>query len=107
MWPALQSDIKYCSQCGTALAIGERQRETLPGIKYAGFWIRVVASILDSILVSVINVIVAFSFVFLFFYDVSDEELEAVGFFMGIVVSWLYYGLATIELSSLYTISNL
>jgi len=64
-------------------------------IQYAGFWLRVVASIVDGILCQVIGFAVGFTLgLMMALSGIQDQEmLAAVGYVLGIVVQWLYFTL--------------
>ena len=77
----------FCPNCGAAAAgpgpprVVEAAIEDRPDIEYMGFWIRVVASIIDSIIVSLIQVI--FTFI----------GIEIISIFFGLLYGVLFIGL--------------
>ena len=59
--------------------------------EYAGFWMRVGASVIDSILTTVATFIVALFFGAMLGLSGGNEEgAEVLGFFIGILVPWIY-----------------
>lgn len=70
--------------------------QSAPGLgAYAGFWLRLVAYIIDYILVNVAALILGFALgIMMVFLNLTDEStLNIVGGILGIVVSWLYFAL--------------
>lgn len=72
--------------------------QTVPSVKYAGFWIRLLAAIIDGIVISVISIPIAAAFYFLsgnFFIEEVGMG-SSMGFnFLGYAISWGYYILMT------------
>jgi uncharacterized RDD family membrane protein YckC len=69
-------------------------------MQYAGFWLRFVASVIDSIILLIIGSISGFVFgaVFGFLYSLSmgtaegaEEAVLFPSFLLGLVINWLYY----------------
>jgi len=54
-----QPQMTHCGQCGLALAMSEATAVSIP---YAGFWLRVVASIIDSLALFAIQMVCALIF---------------------------------------------
>ncbi|XWK90407.1 MAG: RDD family protein [Phormidium sp.] len=67
-------------------------------MKYASFWSRFLAALLDSIILYILSVLAGFVVGFLFGASVastgSTTGVEVLGFLVGITVSWLYYALS-------------
>lgn len=95
----------FCARCGTALqSIGDTkstdQYQIATGT-YAGFWLRLVAAIIDNIVVGIIGMILAFIIGFWIGSSVETEreltELEDVftfiGFIISVMVGWFYWAL--------------
>lgn len=84
---------RFCRACGTALDdLRFPGRSTVHmEEEYAGFWMRVGASVIDSILTTVATFIVAFFFGAMLGLSGGNEEgAEVLGFFIGILVPWIY-----------------
>jgi uncharacterized RDD family membrane protein YckC len=66
---------------------------------YAGFWIRVVAYLIDGIILGVAQSIIMFSFLGSFFFNIQPGEIPDGAFFMKLgfvwilvlIVQWLYF----------------
>jgi uncharacterized RDD family membrane protein YckC len=64
-------------------------------VSYGGFWLRVIASIIDGILIQILLFICIFPIVILLAIMGSGTEasLQIVNILIGLVISWLYYTL--------------
>jgi len=57
----LESNTTFCPFCGTDLGVNEEQIKKSPSkVEYAGFWSRLVALIIDSIIIGLIGSILSF-----------------------------------------------
>jgi len=66
--------------------------------RYAGFWLRVVAFLVDTLVLMPANFVMGFvlGVVLASGWGVTDQDtLQAAGSIMGIVLAWLYYTLMT------------
>lgn len=84
-------DAQYCQICGRELSNAATQATAqaqqsinIAPVQYAGFWRRVLASLIDGILLSLVTG--SFTWV----VDFGDFK---VSYGLGIVVQWLYYAL--------------
>ena len=59
---------------------------------YAGFWLRLVAYLIDAVILSVGGFIIGFM-IGLIFYDVVEFVPDALFNLIGMIVGWLYYAL--------------
>lgn len=72
-------------------------------IKYAGFWIRFVANLIDGLIIAIPSWIVQSGFIFLFVgmpsltspYGKGSIGLSAAAYFIGLIVPWTYFSLMT------------
>jgi len=83
---------RFCQYCGNGLtqaAVGQSS------VEYAGFWLRFVASIIDSLLTGIVCMI----FIIPFYIARGEEPLYTDVFWfimailVGYVIPWLYYSL--------------
>lgn len=102
---ASQSGARYCVSCGAALSVIV---SSLPLVltarepRYVGFWLRVVAALIDYFLCQVMTVIVAFPLGFALgasmatSFPVADIESAAtgMGFLIGLAMQWLWFTVA-------------
>lgn len=69
--------------------------EDTPQVKYAGFWIRWVAILIDGIVVAVMTIPIMIAFYFLsggsFSFLDKDSEMPLGFNFLGYIISWSYY----------------
>ena len=100
------AEARYCETCGADLSKHTApQTPTTPGPqtgpsvnlerKYAGFWLRFVAYIVDSVLLGIVGWIIVIPFIFLF-ADATYNTLVAItitGFVLYIIIQWLYNSL--------------
>lgn len=84
-------DAQYCQNCGRELsnaatqAAAEAQNSiNIAPVQFAGFWRRVLASLIDGILLSLVTG------TFTWTVDFGDFKI---GYGLGIIVQWLYYAL--------------
>ncbi|MCB1060573.1 MAG: RDD family protein [Calditrichaeota bacterium] len=85
-------DAQYCSVCGRELnapaqqAAQEEQNKSLnvAPVQYAGFWRRVLAVIIDGLIISIVSVPLTWKFKF-------DGFTLSYGF--GMIIQWLYFSL--------------
>ena len=62
-------------------------------ISYGGFWLRVIASIIDGILIQIVVFVGAFFIMRLVMGEGTEESLQIVANLVGLVITWLYYTL--------------
>ncbi|RKZ52929.1 MAG: RDD family protein [Candidatus Parabeggiatoa sp. nov. 3] len=62
-------------------------------MRYGGFWLRVIASIIDGILIQIVVFVGAFLVVMLVMGEGTEESLHIIANLVGLVISWLYYTL--------------
>jgi len=62
-------------------------------VSYGGFWLRVIASIIDGILIQIVVFVGAFFVVMLVMGEGTEESLQIIANLVGLVISWLYYTL--------------
>ena len=75
------------------------QQNEMTNIKYAGFWFRVIAAIVDGIIVQIAIIIIVFPLGFALGASMAGTstiaEIKAaghlLGFFIGTLVQWLYF----------------
>ena len=75
------------------------QQNEMTDMKYAGFWFRVIAAIVDSIIVQIAVIIIVFPLGFALGASMAGTstmaEIEAagqgLGYVIGILVQWLYF----------------
>lgn len=106
----------FCTACGVALSVGETPLVTpppppppdtlnqpaqggyippVPPASYAGFWRRVIASLIDGFITAIAFAIISFM-AGLFFHphtSAGNESLEAVMQLVSTAIGWLYYAL--------------
>jgi uncharacterized RDD family membrane protein YckC len=64
-------------------------------MKYASFWARFLAALLDAVIINILSFFVGAVIGFTFPASTgSTTGLEALGFLIGIVVGWLYFALS-------------
>ncbi len=99
-------DAKFCSKCGAPLGAitpentGTPATESPAGtVKYAGFWIRFLAAIIDGIILDLIFIVI-FGITGLFTGSTtSTANIEAhmatmeISYTFASIISWLYYAL--------------
>lgn len=104
---ASQSGARFCVSCGTELSASVNSSH-LPQVlpvsepRYVGFWLRVVAALIDHFLCQVVTVIVAFPLGFTLgasmatSFPLADIESAAtgMGFLIGLAVQWLWFTVA-------------
>ena len=85
-------DARFCQNCGkdlTQVAVGQ------PPVKYAGFWRRFAASIIDGLVIGIAYLI--FSIPLFFAFDEVLPDAEGPWFLIvylaAFILSWLYYSL--------------
>jgi len=63
-------------------------------VKYAGFWRRLLALILDCIIVYIISAIAGFIIGFIYgLVTGGPQGVQVIGFILGLVINWLYFAL--------------
>jgi len=96
---------RFCSGCGAGLTAEDGRGGTIAseantgGPRYAGFWIRVLASLIDWILAQIAIIIIVVPLAFVLGASMADtssaEEIEAsgeaLGTILGIFVQWLWF----------------
>jgi uncharacterized RDD family membrane protein YckC len=99
---------KFCVSCGNSLLLSNELLEGLENIvtpyaqKYAGFWFRTLAAVIDEVLVQVLGILLVWPFVFtlvlLMIHTSTKEEIEfagrVLGFIVGFLVHWLWFTVA-------------
>lgn len=99
-----ESDAKFCTQCGGLMVAPATSSVTsptteIPTIRYAGFWFRVLASLVDTLLSQIVTIALAFPLGFALGASLAenhtqDEILsiaEVSGYLLGILVNWLWF----------------
>lgn len=95
---------KFCSSCGAPLALAAESAIRQAAIstetpKFAGFWLRTLALIIDGVLCQIAAFILAFPLGFALGVSMAGtspmSEIEAVagglGFVLGILIQWLWF----------------
>lgn len=75
----------YCTNCGVRLGADPAVQPNIVSaleVKYAGFWIRLVAFFIDVILLFLVNILLGYFLVGIF-----------AGLWIGVVINWLYFTL--------------
>jgi len=99
---------KFCASCGAHLTLtAESTIEHQPTFspqspKYAGFWFRTLAAIIDNVLCQVVAVVLVLPLAFALGTSMADtypaSEIEAagqgLGFMLGILIQWLWFTIA-------------
>ncbi len=100
-------EAKSCASCGAQLALAAepaiKQSAALPTTpKFAGFWLRTLASIIDTVLCQVAVVILVLPLGFALGASMAGTsslyEIEAagqgLGFVLGVLIEWLWFTIA-------------
>ncbi|MBF0417306.1 MAG: RDD family protein [Magnetococcales bacterium] len=94
---------RFCSQCGVTLpgAAGDTMavEPSLAPPRYAGFWFRFLAAIVDALLCQIVIVVIALLLGFALIASMtptfSESEImnagSGMGFLVGILVQWLWF----------------
>ncbi len=88
---------QFCDNCGSALPIGGTPYQPtggVPGVEYAGFWLRFVAYIIDGIIMSLISIPI----LALVLFPLPEDLSIMAPFAASILIQWLYF--AGLESSS-------
>ncbi|MEO5346369.1 MAG: RDD family protein [Magnetococcus sp. YQC-9] len=98
------SNSKFCTRCGTSMALSVTQGALpadlqISAPRYAGFWFRVLASIVDSVLCQIVIVVIAFllgfSIALAMQGQYTQQQMETVAHIMGMLagigVQWLWF----------------
>jgi len=93
-------DSTHCGNCGANLV---QKPGIEPGtsymsiIEYAGFWKRLVAWIIDSILINIINLIIGIVLASFIGTDIPEDDIDAtflaIFYPLSFIVVWLYYAI--------------
>ncbi|MBF0164121.1 MAG: RDD family protein [Magnetococcales bacterium] len=99
-----EPDAKYCSQCGvlmvaTATAVIPTTAPEIPTIRYAGFWFRFLAAIVDTLLCQIVSIMLVFPLGFALGASMADthanDEIvavaESIGYLLGVLIHWLWF----------------
>jgi uncharacterized RDD family membrane protein YckC len=63
-------------------------------MNFAGFWIRFVALLIDSIILAIVSILIGFVLgLFLGVLGAEPEQAAVVGNVVGILIAWLYFAL--------------
>lgn len=63
-------------------------------MNFAGFWIRFVALLIDSIILAIVSILIGFVLgIFLGILGAEPEQAAVAGNIIGIVIAWLYFAL--------------
>ncbi|MBF0428263.1 MAG: RDD family protein [Magnetococcales bacterium] len=102
-----ESDAKFCSHCGVTMNLNQTVNTSvvtpeIPPIRYAGFWFRVLASVVDMVLSQVVIVVLAIPIGYALGASMAEnhagEEIQDVAWIMGnllgILISWLWFTVA-------------
>jgi uncharacterized RDD family membrane protein YckC len=100
-------EAKFCISCGTPLALASEPAIQQPATsattpKFAGFWFRTFALVIDTVLCNVVAIIIFFPLGFALGASMVDKfslyETQAVlgslGFGLGILLQWLWFTIA-------------
>ena len=71
------------------------QAQTMPvAVRYAGFWSRLVAFVIDGIVLNIAYIVLGFivGFTYGLLFE-TEEGAEVLGWIISILTSWLYYAL--------------
>jgi len=88
---------RFCSECGTEQSPNASMTTEVPS--YAGFWIRVAASVVDSLLSMALSVLIVLPLSFALgismassgYGDSAHGAGSVLGWIIGMIVGWLYY----------------
>lgn len=97
-------EAKFCASCGAQLSIVAEPALSLPASsvttpRFAGFWFRTLAVVIDFVLCQVASVILALPLGFALGASMAStssvSEIEAVaegfGFLLGVLIQWLWF----------------
>lgn len=106
-------DSKFCAACGAAIVLSSVPASPTPYLsadgvqlraapRYAGFWFRTLAAVVDGVLVQVATILLVFPLGFSMGASMADsaspEGIEAaagvMGFFVGLLMQWLWFTVA-------------
>lgn len=106
-------EAKFCGACGAQIVLSVTPVVPMPTSvmaafgarplpKYAGFWFRTLAAVIDGVLVQVAALVLVFPLAFSMGASMADsvsaEGIEAaggvLGFFVGLLVQWLWFTVA-------------
>lgn len=101
------TETKFCGNCGTQLVIGsvptfEQINSFSITPKFAGFWYRTLAIVIDTVLCQVAAVILVIPLALSLGASMADTSSaseiesagEAMGTFLGLLIQWLWFTLA-------------
>jgi uncharacterized RDD family membrane protein YckC len=81
---------RFCRNCGNALASSEVAspfgETAVAAPEYMGFWIRVVAYLIDAVVLGIVGFIVG-----LLVGAIFGENAQTVSSLVGLVIGWLYF----------------
>jgi uncharacterized RDD family membrane protein YckC len=88
-------DARYCSQCGASLTQQEIAKPAVELAKYAGFWYRFAAYLVDAIILSVAQLILASIFFAgrVAYYRIWSFFLFVPYTIVSTAIGWLYFAL--------------
>lgn len=88
-------EARYCSQCGASLIQRELSEPTAEAVKYAGFWYRFAAYLVDGIILSVVQLIFAPIFFAgrVFHYGMWPFFMYFPYTIISVAIGWLYFAL--------------
>ena len=97
-------EAKFCAGCGAPLALAAEPAINHPATspttpRFAGFWLRTLAAVIDTVLCQVATVILVLPLGFVLGASMAGtsslEEIEAagqgLGFVLGILIQWLWF----------------
>jgi uncharacterized RDD family membrane protein YckC len=96
---------KFCVSCGNSLLLSNERLEAVKHIttpyaqKYAGFWFRALAAVIDEVLSQVLLIllvwILVFNLVLLMFQTSTKAEIvfagKVLGYIVGFLIHWLWF----------------
>jgi uncharacterized RDD family membrane protein YckC len=97
----ISKDAKFCKKCGKPIELSTPHDTEITEVtskQFAGFWIRLLAYIIDYVIIFISMCILAFILGVIFSEEVnqiSSEDLETLGTILGIILFYLYFWVAT------------
>lgn len=103
---------KFCATCGAAIVLSSVSVASSPfasaggrssvAPRYAGFWFRTLAAVVDGVLVQVATILLVFPLGFSMGASMADSASAAgieaaagvMGFFVGLLMQWLWFTVA-------------
>jgi len=84
----------FCVKCGAPTEVGGALQPLSSGtMDYAGFWRRVAALIIDSIILGIVGYGIGFVWGLIYAGNggTDPDEVKTLGFILGTILNWLYF----------------